>query len=152
MQAGYYGCPASRSRIIILAAKIGLVLPRYPRISHLFHHGKQRVNFGDDEYISADTTFAPHAAITPEDALGDLSERLVPEIHHQAGYDREPWTNFQRRARELGKRTVKMHAAPSCDMTVTTARQDPRKPFACVTTCNKQQHHRVSPFRPATSM
>jgi site-specific DNA-cytosine methylase len=112
MQAGYYGTPASRPRIIILAAKKGKVLPRFPSISHLFPTGKQAIPFGEEVYISADTSYAPHAGITGKDALGDLSEGTVRNIKDQARYPFEPFTNFQRRAREENRRTVAMHAVP----------------------------------------
>lgn len=112
MQAGYYGTPAPRSRIIILAAKKGKVLPRFPSVTHLFPRGKQRFSFGEEVYISADTSYAPHAAITPDDALGDLPEGTVRDIDGQVRYQFEPWTNYQRRAREKNRRTVAMHAVP----------------------------------------
>lgn len=36
LQAGYYGVPQSRVRVIIWAAKCGEILPDYPRPTHDF--------------------------------------------------------------------------------------------------------------------
>ena len=63
-------------------------------------------------YISADTSYAPHAAITPDDVLGDLLEGTVHDIDGQARYQFEQYTNFQWHTREKNRGTVAMHAVP----------------------------------------
>ncbi|KAJ7438478.1 S-adenosyl-L-methionine-dependent methyltransferase [Mycena latifolia] len=93
MQAGQYGVPQDRERVIFWGAKRGLTLPKRPVPTHAsrsadkhslkthFITPVQRGGDPEDDHI-----FAPHAIVTVDDAIGDLPpfewkdpHEIVPE-------------------------------------------------------------------------
>ncbi|KAJ7172149.1 hypothetical protein C8R46DRAFT_1084943 [Mycena filopes] len=82
LQAGQYGAPQFRQRLIFFGAKRGCKLPEFPVPTHAFPKaaGKHKL-FIKDDFIPPvrrgrgpddDHIFAPHATVTVEDAIGDL--------------------------------------------------------------------------------
>lgn len=92
LQAGQYGAPQGRQRVIFLAAKRGCSVPEFPIPTHAFLKSAQaytlfnndclppvkRGRGSDDNHL-----FAPHASVTIEDAIGDLVSKsaiVVPAL------------------------------------------------------------------------
>ena len=89
LQAGQYGAPQSRLRVIFMAAKRGLLLPKFPVPTHCTADDVQHYNLEtgnllrpvvrvvptDDRELGARQTwlqFAPHLRVSVEDAISDL--------------------------------------------------------------------------------
>lgn len=81
LQAGQYGSPQSRRRVIFLGAKQGLPLPQFPIPTHFFPKAVQRVKLATGDFLyscsraKSNTEFhysAPLPAVTILDAIGDL--------------------------------------------------------------------------------
>ncbi|KAF7363771.1 BAH domain-containing protein [Mycena sanguinolenta] len=82
LQAGQYGAPQGRERLIFFGAKRGCKLPEFPIPTHAFSRPPQKYQlFIQNDYIpparrgrgpNDDHIFAPHASVTVNDAIGDL--------------------------------------------------------------------------------
>ncbi|KAJ7459958.1 S-adenosyl-L-methionine-dependent methyltransferase [Mycena latifolia] len=82
LQAGQYGTPQDRERVIFLAAKHGHKLPEFPTPTHVFFKPARRfkIPMGRNYHIRPPTRskadeihlFAAHPAVTINDAIGDL--------------------------------------------------------------------------------
>lgn len=103
VQAGHYGVPQTRRRLIIFAAAPGCKLPNYPEPLHVFSkRGCQlSVQIGDHRYTNGTRWIgaAPFRTITVYDAMADL-----PPIKNGSGirvlpYGSEAITHYQRQMR-----------------------------------------------------
>ncbi|KAJ7079074.1 S-adenosyl-L-methionine-dependent methyltransferase [Mycena belliarum] len=83
LQAGQWGAPQSRERLIFFGAKRGCKLPEFPVPTHAFHKSANEYKlFLNNDFIPPprrgqgidNHIFAPHASITIEDAIGDLPQ------------------------------------------------------------------------------
>ncbi|KAG8935978.1 hypothetical protein FRC02_005174 [Tulasnella sp. 418] len=74
LQAGAYGAPQSRFRLIFLAAKRGLPLPEFPIPTHSFPHQQFNIDMNDgyDAFKPPNNHIGPFPAVTVDDALSDL--------------------------------------------------------------------------------
>ncbi|XP_043507435.1 DNA (cytosine-5)-methyltransferase 1-like isoform X1 [Frieseomelitta varia] len=97
LQAGSYGIPQIRRRLIILAAAPGQILPKYPKPIHTFN---------DKIYVAVEKTpydiyygenSAPFRTLTVKDAISDLAE--IECFAEEMPYPNEPISHFQRKMR-----------------------------------------------------
>ncbi|KAF8158951.1 S-adenosyl-L-methionine-dependent methyltransferase [Mycena galopus ATCC 62051] len=81
LQAGQYGTPQDRPRLIFMGAKRGHRLPNFPSRTHSFPSKNFKIPLRRDDRIRAPTAlrtdeeeleFAPHPAVTVNDAIGDM--------------------------------------------------------------------------------
>ncbi|KAK9884556.1 hypothetical protein WA026_007398 [Henosepilachna vigintioctopunctata] len=100
LQAGHYGVPQTRRRLIIMAAAPGYVLPSYPEPSHVFNKRGCHLSFVVDQMKFTNgnkwTESAPFRTVTVRDALSDLPEIKNGFNQLQIQYDSEAITHFQR--------------------------------------------------------
>ncbi|KYQ51853.1 DNA (cytosine-5)-methyltransferase PliMCI [Trachymyrmex zeteki] len=103
LQAGSYGVPQTRRRMILLAAAPGEILPKYPIPTHVFSKRccSLSVIVDSKRYITncVRKEFAPYRAITVKDALYDLPEIKCGSNVEEISYVGEPITHFQRKMR-----------------------------------------------------
>ncbi|XP_017882042.1 DNA (cytosine-5)-methyltransferase PliMCI-like [Ceratina calcarata] len=103
LQAGNYGVPQTRRRLIILAAAPGEVLPKYPEPTHVFNKraGQLSVMVDNKKYSSnCDwTESAPYRTISVRDAMCDLPTIRNGWNHEEMSYGEEPISHFQRQIR-----------------------------------------------------
>ena len=100
LQAGQYGAPQTRLRVIFLGAKRGLPLPRFPIPTHCTADDvmQKRLETGnllrpavrvipyeekDVENRKAWLQFAPHLRVSVEDAISDLVRLPFPLLPDQ---------------------------------------------------------------------
>lgn len=99
LQAGHYGVPQTRRRLIIMAAAPGQTLPRYPEPQHVFNkRGCQlSVQVGDLKYATGArwTESAPYRTITVRDAMSDLPAIRNGCSRAEMPYNSEPLSHFQ---------------------------------------------------------
>ncbi|KAL4707840.1 hypothetical protein ACJJTC_001786 [Scirpophaga incertulas] len=111
LQAGNYGVPQTRRRLIILAAAPGYKLPLYPEPTHVFSRracsltttidGKRfvtNINWGES---------APRRTCTIQDAMSDLPRICNGANKIEIDYGSMPETHFQRLVRSKDE-TVKL--------------------------------------------
>ncbi|XP_066253971.1 DNA (cytosine-5)-methyltransferase PliMCI-like [Euwallacea similis] len=100
LQAGHYGVPQTRRRLILMAAAPGYVLPRYPEPEHVFNKRGTQLSFVVDDYKYSNgcqwIDSAPYRTICVRDAMADL-----PDIQNgcsllEMPYDSEAISHFQR--------------------------------------------------------
>ncbi|KAL0106555.1 hypothetical protein PUN28_016331 [Cardiocondyla obscurior] len=110
LQAGCYGVPQTRRRMILLAAAPGEILPKYPEPTHVFSKRccSSSVMIDNKQYK---TNFiqkhsAPYRAITVKDALCDLPEIKSGSNREEMPYGGEPITYFQRKMRSKSCRSI----------------------------------------------
>ncbi|KAI0318826.1 S-adenosyl-L-methionine-dependent methyltransferase, partial [Amylostereum chailletii] len=80
LQAGQYGAPQGRQRVIFLGARIGVPLPKFPTPTHYFKHpwhaklsnGKKTWSVSRSKDNNVWTPGAPLYSVTVEDAISDL--------------------------------------------------------------------------------
>ncbi|XP_044758419.1 DNA (cytosine-5)-methyltransferase 1-like isoform X2 [Coccinella septempunctata] len=100
LQAGHYGVPQTRRRLIIMAAAPGYVLPKYPEPTHVFNKRGCHLSFVvDDNKFDNGIRWiesAPYRTITVRDSLSDLPEIRNGFSQLEIQYDSEPLTHFQR--------------------------------------------------------
>ncbi|KAK1128077.1 hypothetical protein K0M31_003562 [Melipona bicolor] len=98
LQAGSYGVPQNRRRVIILAAAPGQILPKYPKPIHTFYDRNMRLWFDNKQYnIYYGGNSAPFRTLTVKDAISDLAEIECSE--KEIPYTNEPISHFQRKIR-----------------------------------------------------
>jgi DNA (cytosine-5)-methyltransferase 1 len=120
LQAGFYGLPQNRWRVIVLAAAKGLKMPRFPQPTHAFPRttifGAKafRANVIMPPSTGADLFWRPCPTITVGDSISDL-----PPIDNGGGSDEMPYISppnspFQEMAR-LGSMRLYDHRAAGLD-------------------------------------
>ncbi|XP_076753766.1 DNA methyltransferase 1a isoform X1 [Xylocopa sonorina] len=103
LQAGNYGVPQTRRRMIILAAAPGQVLPKYPEPTHVFSkHACQLSVLVDNKKYSTNccwTESAPFRTVSVKDAMSDLPEIKNGWNKEEMSYNNEAVSHFQRKMR-----------------------------------------------------
>ncbi|XP_014214363.1 DNA (cytosine-5)-methyltransferase 1 [Copidosoma floridanum] len=103
VQAGSYGIPQTRRRMIILAAAPGEVLPKLPNPLHVFSKSACNLSvvIDDKKYDPAYswTESAPYRVVTVRDALSDLPQIKSGKNDEVMNYISEPVSHFQRQIR-----------------------------------------------------
>ena len=115
LQAGHYGVPQSRQRVIIMACKSGKTLPLYPEPLHVFLNHKLEVSIKHDDDHKYVTNIklkesAPFIYTTVKDAIEDLP---VVEHNHKDKEKKEyskyeALTSYQKMMRQ-GLKKVSLH-------------------------------------------
>ncbi|PBC25685.1 DNA (cytosine-5)-methyltransferase PliMCI [Apis cerana cerana] len=103
LQAGNYGIPQTRRRLIILAAAPGEVLPKYPEPTHVFSKRACQLSvIVDNKKYSSNcdwTESAPYRTISVRDAMSDLPNIRNGWNNEEIAYSDEPISHFQRKVR-----------------------------------------------------
>ncbi|OXU20811.1 hypothetical protein TSAR_006495 [Trichomalopsis sarcophagae] len=103
LQAGNYGVPQTRRRMIILAAAPGEVLPKYPNPLHVFSKSACNLSVVIDNKKYFPTydwvESAPYKVTTIRDALSDLPSIKSGKNEDVMSYGSEPLSHFQRKLR-----------------------------------------------------
>ncbi|XP_057663832.1 DNA (cytosine-5)-methyltransferase PliMCI-like [Diorhabda carinulata] len=103
LQAGQYGIPQTRRRLILMASAPGYVLPKYPEPQHVFNKKVTHLSFSVDGDIYYNECFwtesAPYRTITVKDAMSDLPSIKNGCSNVEMAYNCEPETHFQRKMR-----------------------------------------------------
>nr|XP_034181295.1 DNA (cytosine-5)-methyltransferase 1-like isoform X2 [Osmia lignaria] len=103
LQAGNYGVPQTRRRMIILAAAPGQMLPKYPEPTHVFSKRACQLSvLVDNKKYSSNCSWkesAPLRTITVKDAMYDLPEIKNGWNKEEMPYNSEPLSHFQRKMR-----------------------------------------------------
>ncbi|KOB70090.1 Cytosine-specific methyltransferase [Operophtera brumata] len=111
LQAGHYGVPQTRRRLIILASAPGYSLPLYPEPTHVF--SRRACSLGtsiDGKRFTTNIRWegsAPRRTCCIHDAMGDLPEICNGENILEMEYDSMPESHFQRMVRSKDE-TVKL--------------------------------------------
>ncbi|BES95266.1 Cytosine-specific methyltransferase [Nesidiocoris tenuis] len=103
LQAGNYGVPQTRRRVIIMAAAPGEILPDYPVPLHAFRRADHLpiVQIDNKKYtILPVTNGAPRRIISVYDALSDLPKIESGSSRTEMPYTLEPITHFQKLIRK----------------------------------------------------
>ncbi|KAK4878394.1 hypothetical protein RN001_010900 [Aquatica leii] len=100
LQAGHYGIPQTRRRLIIMAAAPGFTLPNYPDPQHVFSKKGCQLSVPVDnfKYYTGVRWYssAPYRTITVRDAMSDLPDIKNGCNMKEMPYDSEPNSHFQR--------------------------------------------------------
>ncbi|XP_076670133.1 DNA methyltransferase 1a [Andrena cerasifolii] len=103
LQAGNYGVPQTRRRMIILAAAPGQTLPNYPEPTHVFSKRACQLSvLVDSKKYNSNCTWvesAPFRTISVKDAMSDLPDIKNGWNKEEMPYDSEPMSHFQRKVR-----------------------------------------------------
>ncbi|CAK9821528.1 DNA (cytosine-5)-methyltransferase PliMCI [Anthophora retusa] len=103
LQAGNYGVPQTRRRMIILAAAPGQKLPKYPEPTHAFSKRACQLSvLVDNKKYKSNcnwTESAPFRTINVKDAMSDLPEIKNGWSKEEMPYNNEPISQFQRKMR-----------------------------------------------------
>ncbi|XP_076281112.1 DNA (cytosine-5)-methyltransferase PliMCI [Lasioglossum baleicum] len=103
LQAGNYGIPQTRRRLIILAAAPGETLPNYPEPTHVFNKRACQLSVVvDNKKYSSNcdwTGSAPYRTISVRDAMSDLPNIRNGWNKEEIAYGDEPISHFQRKVR-----------------------------------------------------
>ncbi|XP_012137658.2 DNA methyltransferase 1a isoform X2 [Megachile rotundata] len=103
LQAGNYGVPQTRRRMVILAAAPGQTLPKYPEPTHVFSKRACQLSvLVDNKKYSSNCSWidsAPYRTITVKDAMFDLPEIKNGWNKEEMPYNSEPLSHFQRKMR-----------------------------------------------------
>nr|ASM42030.1 DNMT1 [Pogonomyrmex barbatus] len=112
LQAGSYGVPQTRRRMILIAAAPGEILPKYPEPTHVFNKRCCSLTVMiDNKKYNANHVWkesAPYRTITVKDALYDLPEIKCGSNIEEMPYGGEPITHFQRKMRGKPYRSMLM--------------------------------------------
>ncbi|CAM9651546.1 unnamed protein product [Chrysoparadoxa australica] len=99
LQAGSFGVPQTRRRMIIMAAAPGEILPNFPEPTHTFTKVGLQLNciLNNQVYcpITRDDGCAPLRRITVKDAIGDLPVVALGNSKEEMAYE-GPITTYQR--------------------------------------------------------
>ncbi|XP_071643809.1 DNA methyltransferase 1a [Temnothorax longispinosus] len=108
LQAGSYGIPQTRRRMILIAAAPGEILPRYPEPTHVFNKQccSSNVLVDNKKFTLAWKKSAPYRTITVKDALYDLPAIKSGSSVEEMSYGGEPLTHFQRKMRGKPYRSI----------------------------------------------
>ncbi|EFN76367.1 DNA (cytosine-5)-methyltransferase PliMCI [Harpegnathos saltator] len=103
LQAGNYGVPQTRRRLIILAAAPGETLPCYPEPTNVFTRRCCRLSVVvDNRKYSSNCAWkesAPFRTISVRDAMSDLPPIKNGWNKEEMPYGNEPMSHFQRKVR-----------------------------------------------------
>ncbi|XP_076291228.1 DNA methyltransferase 1a [Lasioglossum baleicum] len=103
LQAGSYGVPQTRRRMIILAAAPGQILPKYPEPTHVFSKRACTLSvLVNNKKYSSNCTWidsAPFRTISVRDSMSDLPEIKNGWNKEEMPYSSEPISHFQRKMR-----------------------------------------------------
>ncbi|XP_066590215.1 DNA (cytosine-5)-methyltransferase 1-like isoform X2 [Prorops nasuta] len=103
LQAGNYGIPQTRRRMIILAAAPGEKLPKYPEPTHVFSKRACQLSVVvDNNKYSSNCTWtesAPYRTINVRDAMADLPNIRNGWNKEEMPYSGEAISHFQRKVR-----------------------------------------------------
>nr|XP_022900238.1 DNA (cytosine-5)-methyltransferase PliMCI-like [Onthophagus taurus] len=104
VQAGHYGVPQTRRRLIIMAAAPGYVLPKYPEPRHVFNKRGCLLSIAVDNQRFVNgcqfTSSAPYRMTTVRDAMSDLPDIKNGWNQKEIQYDAEPMSHFQKLMRK----------------------------------------------------
>ncbi|KAL2747796.1 DNA (cytosine-5)-methyltransferase PliMCI isoform X1 [Vespula maculifrons] len=113
LQAGNYGIPQTRRRLIILAAAPGEMLPKYPEPTHVFSKRACRLSvIVDNKKYSSNcdwTESAPYRTISVRDAMSDLPNIRNGWNQEEMSYSDEPISYFQRKIRNVQDSILRDH-------------------------------------------
>ncbi|KAJ8934705.1 hypothetical protein NQ318_008503 [Aromia moschata] len=100
LQAGHYGVPQTRRRLILMAAAPGYVLPKYPEPLHVFNKRGTQLSFavdGSRYYNGCDwAESAPYRTICVRDAMSDLPDIKNGWSKTELSYDGDAVSHFQK--------------------------------------------------------
>ncbi|CAH0549085.1 unnamed protein product [Brassicogethes aeneus] len=100
LQAGHYGVPQTRRRLILMAAAPGHVLPRYPEPKHVFNKRGCQLSFAVDGVRYENgvqwALSAPYRTICVRDALSDLPDIKNGWNKTEMPYDFDAVSHFQK--------------------------------------------------------
>ncbi|KZC13768.1 DNA (cytosine-5)-methyltransferase 1 [Dufourea novaeangliae] len=103
LQAGNYGVPQTRRRMIILAAAPGQKLPNYPEPTNVFSKRACQLSvLVNNKKYSSNCTWtesAPFRTISVKDSMSDLPEIKNGWNKEEMSYSSEPISHFQRKMR-----------------------------------------------------
>ncbi|KAJ8970400.1 hypothetical protein NQ317_001491 [Molorchus minor] len=103
LQAGHYGVPQTRRRLILMAAAPGYALPKYPEPLHVFNKRGTQLSFAVDgsRYHNGCywTESAPYRTICVRDAMSDLPDIKNGWSKTEMPYDGETISHFQKMMR-----------------------------------------------------
>ncbi|CAG9828260.1 unnamed protein product [Diabrotica balteata] len=115
LQAGQYGIPQTRRRLILMAAAPGKVLPNFPEPLHVFNKKATHLSFNVDGYSYYNecewTDSAPYRTITVKDAISDLPSIKNGYSKTELPYDCDPETHYQRMLRSNNNTLVRDHVS-----------------------------------------
>ncbi|KAF3421234.1 hypothetical protein E2986_06562 [Frieseomelitta varia] len=110
LQAGNYGIPQTRRRLIILAAAPGEVLPKYPEPTHVFSKRACQLSvIVDNKKYSSNCDWvesAPYRTISVRDSMSDLPNIRNGWNKEEIAYNDEPISHFQRKVRPKEPDTI----------------------------------------------
>nr|XP_023027975.1 DNA (cytosine-5)-methyltransferase PliMCI-like [Leptinotarsa decemlineata] len=110
LQAGHYGVPQTRRRLILMAAAPGFILPKYPEPIHVFNRRGCKLSFVVDggRYSNGCdwTESAPYRTICVRDAMSDLPEISNGWSKSEMPYDSKAVSHFQKMMRESDERIM----------------------------------------------
>ncbi|XP_076247573.1 DNA (cytosine-5)-methyltransferase PliMCI [Calliopsis andreniformis] len=110
LQAGNYGIPQTRRRLIILAAAPGEILPKYPEPTHVFSKRACQLSvIVDNKKYSSNCDWsesAPYRTISVRDAMSDLPNIRNGWNKEEMAYGDEPISHFQRKVRPKEPDTI----------------------------------------------
>ncbi|KAG7199233.1 hypothetical protein KM043_018102 [Ampulex compressa] len=110
LQAGNYGIPQTRRRLIILAAAPGEILPKYPEPTHVFSKRACQLSvIVDNKKYSSNCDWnesAPFRTISVRDAMSDLPNIRNGWSKEEMPYSDEPMSHFQRKIRSSEHDTI----------------------------------------------
>ncbi|GAA5884403.1 hypothetical protein JCM3774_001514 [Rhodotorula dairenensis] len=93
VDAAGFGVPQSRRRVIVQAAARGVLLPKAPKPTHSLLRAVQHFDHRRKEHQAAEgplektiNWWAPHAAVTAEDAFSDLPAFTAEQDEHKGLY------------------------------------------------------------------
>ncbi|XP_025419403.1 DNA (cytosine-5)-methyltransferase 1-like [Sipha flava] len=100
LQAGNFGVPQTRRRLIIIAAAPGEELPLYPEPIHVFSKRSSSLNIQvDDKKFKTNCKYeesAPMRTVTVHDAWSDLPKILNGAYYEKISYKNKPITHLQK--------------------------------------------------------
>nr|XP_023026505.1 DNA (cytosine-5)-methyltransferase 1-like [Leptinotarsa decemlineata] len=110
LQAGHYGVPQTRRRLILMAAAPGFILPKYPEPMHVFNKRGCQLSFAVDgcRYFNGCdwTESAPFRTICVRDAMSDLPDIGNGWSKSEMPYDCDAVSHFQKMMRGNDERVL----------------------------------------------